>query len=43
MKSPGSSLAALGIASTVATRLSTGDTEVMFTQKQAWSKDEPVV
>ena len=41
--SPGSSLAALGVASTVATRLSTGDTEIMFTQKQAWSKDEPVV
>jgi len=42
-KSPGSSLAALGVASTVATRLSTGDTEVMIVEKQAWSKKEPVI
>ena len=40
---PGSSLAALGVASTVATRLSTGDTEVMVTKKQSWAKDEPVI
>ena len=39
----GSSLAALGVASTVATRLTTGDTEVMMTEKQAWTKNEPVV
>eukprot|EP00579_Thalassiosira_antarctica_P005743 CAMPEP_0201887110 /NCGR_PEP_ID=MMETSP0902-20130614/24109_1 /ASSEMBLY_ACC=CAM_ASM_000551 /TAXON_ID=420261 /ORGANISM="Thalassiosira antarctica, Strain CCMP982" /LENGTH=672 /DNA_ID=CAMNT_0048416923 /DNA_START=55 /DNA_END=2073 /DNA_ORIENTATION=+ len=41
--SPASSLAAMGVASTVATRLSTGDTEVMMFEKQAWSKNEPVV
>lgn len=39
----GSSLAAMGVASTVATRLSTGDTEVMMLERQAWSKKEPVV
>jgi len=37
VKAPGSSLAAMGVASTVATRLSTGDTEVMIVKKQAWS------
>lgn len=41
--SPASSLAAMGVASTVATRLSTGDTEVMMFEKQTWSKNEPVV
>lgn len=41
--SPASSLAAMGVASTVATRLSTGDTEVLITEKQAWTKNEPVV
>lgn len=40
---PGSSLAALGVASTVATRLSTGDTEVMVVEKQSWTKNEPRV
>jgi len=38
-----SSLAAMGVASTVATRLSTGDTEVMVVEKQVWSKREPEV
>jgi hypothetical protein len=43
VQSPTSSLAALGVASTVATRLSTGDTEVMMMEKQAWTKNEPDV
>ena len=43
MKTTGSSLAALGVASTVATRLSTGDTEVMMMKKQSWARDEPVI
>lgn len=40
---PASSLAAMGVASTVATRLTTGDTEVMLSSRTAWSKNEPVV
>lgn len=42
-KSQGSSLAAMGVASTVATRLTTGDTEVMVTERQPWTKNEPVI
>ena len=38
-----SSLAAMGVASTVATRLTTGDTEVIMTEKQPWTKNEPVI
>ena len=38
-----SSVAALGMASTVATRLTTGDTEVTLMEKQLWTKKEPVV
>jgi len=38
-----SSLAALGAASTVATRLSTGETEILMVEKQAWSQNTPVV
>ena len=38
-----SSVAAMGVASTVATRLTTGDTEVTLMEKQAWTKREPVV
>jgi hypothetical protein len=38
-----SSIAAMGVASTVATRLTTGDTEVTLMEKQAWTKREPVV
>jgi hypothetical protein len=43
VQSPTSSLAAMGVASTVATRLSTGDTEVMMMEKQPWTKNEPDV
>ena len=43
VQSPTSSLAAMGVASTVATRLSTGDTEVMVMEKQPWTKNEPDV
>lgn len=38
-----SSVGAMGVASTVATRLTTGDTEVTLMEKQAWTKREPVV
>jgi len=41
--SPMSSVAAIGMASTVATRLSTGDTEVTLMKKQLWTEKEPVV
>lgn len=33
----------IGVASTVATRLSTGETEVMMMEKQPWTKNEPEV
>ena len=38
-----SSVAAIGMASTVATRLTTGDTEVTLMKKQLWTEKEPVV
>ena len=40
---PMSSVAAIGMASTVATRLTTGDTEVTLMKKQLWTEKEPVV
>ena len=36
-------LAAMGVASTVATRLTTGESEVMLTERVGWSRVEPVV
>ncbi len=41
--SPMSGVAAIGMASTVATRLTTGDTEVALMKKQLWTEKEPVV
>ena len=42
-KGAGSPLAAIGMASTVATRLTTGDTEVTLMKRQLWTEREPVV
>jgi len=36
-------LAAMGVASTVATRLTTGESEVMLTERRGWSRNEPDV
>jgi hypothetical protein len=38
-----SSVSAIGMASTVVTRLTTGDTEVTLMKKQPWTEREPVV
>ena len=43
VSSPMSGVAAIGMASTVATRLTTGDTEVTLMKKQLWTEREPVV
>jgi hypothetical protein len=40
---PLSSVSAIGMASTVVTRLTTGDTEVTLMKKQPWTEREPVI